>query len=72
MDQKSITFTQAIEGYFVAAQARRLSPHTLSDYDNTYRRFETFLGHDPRSMHWVHLNHGGPNARLFGAAPRPG
>jgi len=38
---------RAIEGYFIAAHARRLSPHTLADYDNTFRRFEEFLGRDP-------------------------
>jgi len=38
---------QALEGYFITAHARRLSPHTLRDYDNTFRRFETFLGRDP-------------------------
>jgi len=47
MDRNGITLTQAIEGYFVAAHARRLSRHTLRDYDNTFRRFEAFLGTDP-------------------------
>ena len=48
MAKLQITLSQAIDGYFVAAQARRLSPHTLSDYDNTFRRFEAFLGDDLR------------------------
>jgi hypothetical protein len=47
MAKLQISLSQAIDGYFVAAQARRLSLHTLSDYDNTFRRFETFLGNDP-------------------------
>ncbi|MGD8474111.1 MAG: tyrosine-type recombinase/integrase [Anaerolineae bacterium] len=47
MDKNGITLSQAIEGYFVAAHARRLSRHTLRDYDTTFRRFETFLGRDP-------------------------
>jgi integrase/recombinase XerD len=47
MDRKGVTVSQAIEGYFIAAQARRLSPHTLKDYDNTFRRFESFIGSDP-------------------------
>ena len=47
MDKNRITLSQAIEGYFVAAHARRLSRHTLRDYDNTFRRFEEFLGRDP-------------------------
>ena len=47
METKRITLSQAIEGYFVAAHARRLSRHTLRDYDTTFRRFEEFLGRDP-------------------------
>jgi len=33
-----ITFSQAIEGYSLAAHARRPSPRTLADYGNTYRK----------------------------------
>jgi integrase/recombinase XerD len=47
MVNQSVSLSQAIEGYFITAHARRLSPHTLNDYDNTYRRFEQFLGRDP-------------------------
>jgi site-specific recombinase XerD len=47
MDQQQVTFTQALEGYFIAAQARRLAPGTLADYDTTFRQFEAFLGGDP-------------------------
>lgn len=47
MVQKKITLSQAIEGYFIAAGARRLSPHTMADYDNTFRKFEDFLGDNP-------------------------
>jgi site-specific recombinase XerD len=47
MDKNGITLSQAIEGYFIAAHARRLSRHTLRDYDTTFRRFETWLGRDP-------------------------
>jgi integrase/recombinase XerD len=39
----TITFSQAIEGYLLAVNARRLSPHTISDYLNTYRKFSRFL-----------------------------
>lgn len=42
-----ITFSQAVEGYLLAANARHLSPHTLDDYLNTYRKFELFLEKDP-------------------------
>ena len=47
MDKTQLTLSQALEGYFIAASARRLSPHTLADYDNTYRKFERFLDDDP-------------------------
>jgi len=47
MDKKQITLSQALDGYFIAARARRLSPHTLQDYDYTFRRFEAFLKDDP-------------------------
>jgi hypothetical protein len=38
-----ITFSQALEGYFLHADARRLSPHTIADYANTFRKFQQFL-----------------------------
>ncbi|MBN1661049.1 MAG: tyrosine-type recombinase/integrase [Anaerolineae bacterium] len=47
MDKQDITLDQAIDGYFIAARARRLSPHTLADYDRTYRAFCAFLESDP-------------------------
>jgi integrase/recombinase XerD len=47
MDKTQITLSQAMEGYAIAAHARRLSPATLADYDNAFRKFETFLGRDP-------------------------
>lgn len=43
---KSITLSQSIVGYTIAAQARRLSPHTLADYGNTFRKLQRHLG-DP-------------------------
>lgn len=42
-----LTFSQAIDGYFLAARARHLSTHTLSDYANTFRKFSAFLERDP-------------------------
>ena len=39
-----ITFSQALEGYFLHADARRLSPHTIADYTNIFRKFQAFLG----------------------------
>ena len=47
MAKARITLSRAIEGYFIAAHARRLSTHTLADYDNTFRRFEAYLERDP-------------------------
>lgn len=41
-----LTLSNAIEMYFVAKRAQRLSEHTLSDYDNTFRKFLSFLGKD--------------------------
>lgn len=35
--------TQILFGYEIAAQARRLSPHTLADYQNTFRKFAAWL-----------------------------
>ncbi len=43
-----ITLSQTIEGYTIAAQARRLSPHTLADYANTFRKLTKHLKGDPR------------------------
>ena len=41
-----ITVSKAIEGYLLAAQARRLSPHTIQDYTGTFRKFLAFLEED--------------------------
>jgi len=41
-----IPLSQALEGYFITARARRLSRHTLAEYDYTFRAFESFLGDD--------------------------
>ena len=42
-----ITFSQAIDGYLLFANARRLSPHTIRDYFTTFRKFLNFLEEDP-------------------------
>ena len=44
-----ITFSQALEGYLLYADASRLSPHTIADYTNTFRKFQAFLDYDPPS-----------------------
>ncbi len=41
-----ISFSQAVEGYSLAAHARRLCPHTLADYNNTFRKLLKHLGDD--------------------------
>jgi site-specific recombinase XerD len=47
MAQNLITLSQAIQGYFIAAHARRLSHHTLKAYDSHLRKFERYLNDDP-------------------------
>jgi len=41
-----ITFSQAKEGYLLAAGARHLSEHTIRDYVNTLTKFSKFLDED--------------------------
>ncbi|MFH1605412.1 MAG: tyrosine-type recombinase/integrase [Pseudomonadota bacterium] len=38
-----LTLAQAIEGYLLDATARRLSPHTLSDYTNSFGKLQAWL-----------------------------
>lgn len=42
---KQLTLSQALEGYTLFAEPK-LSPNTLADYFNTFRKFQTFLGED--------------------------
>ena len=49
-----LTFSQTIDGYFLAARARHLSTHTLSDYANTFRKFGAFLDPDPGFQNITH------------------
>lgn len=41
-----ITFSQAQQGYLLAAGARHLSEHTIRDYVNTLAKFSNFLDED--------------------------
>lgn len=41
-----VRFSQVIEGYFLAARARRLSANTLANYAYGFRRFAVWLGED--------------------------
>lgn len=42
---KNLTLYQMIDGYMLSAESR-LSPHTIADYSNTYRKFTAFLKED--------------------------
>jgi site-specific recombinase XerD len=42
-----ITFSDAVNGFLMASEARHLSPNTINDYLNTYRKFQAFLNDDP-------------------------
>ena len=43
----TITFSQAVNGYLLAAQSRHLSQHTIDEYLNTFRKFQASLDDDP-------------------------
>jgi integrase/recombinase XerD len=43
----SISFSQAVDGFLLAANARHLSQHTIKDYLTTFRKFHIFLDDDP-------------------------
>jgi len=43
----SITFSQVVDGYLLSANSRHLSPHTIHDYVNTFKKFSRFLIQDP-------------------------
>ena len=42
-----VTFSQAVEGYLLAANARHLSQNTLLEYTSTFRKFLKYTGSDP-------------------------
>jgi site-specific recombinase XerD len=41
-----LTLSQTIQGYLLYARVRRLSPNTINDYLNTYRKLQTHLIQD--------------------------
>lgn len=41
-----LKLSQALQGFYLTSQARRLSPHTISDYTNTLTRFQAYLQKD--------------------------
>lgn len=42
-NQYQLTLSQAYAGFELAANARRLSPKTIADYQNTFRKFARFM-----------------------------
>jgi integrase/recombinase XerD len=44
---KPITFSAALTGFQLNVDARHLSPNTVRDYWNTYKKFQAFLAGDP-------------------------
>lgn len=50
----NISFSKAVAGYLLAAEARHLSKNTLRDYSTTFRRFFDFLGED---VPFVQISH---------------
>jgi site-specific recombinase XerD len=53
---KEITFSQAIDGYLLYANSRRLSEHTVADYRCTFRRLQEFLEPDDPPMNEITLD----------------
>ncbi len=41
-----LTISKAMDGYLFAAQARRLSRHTIAVYQVAFRKFVDFFGED--------------------------
>ena len=49
MKHVSITLSQAVDGFNLARRAEQLSPHTLSDYNTSYRKLQRWFRElDPR------------------------
>ena len=46
---KQLTLSQAIEGFLLEKQAQHLSPHTVADYTNAFRKLQAYLGDPERS-----------------------
>jgi integrase/recombinase XerD len=44
---KTLSLSQAVAGFALELDARRLSPHTIADYSLTLRRLQAFLGDPP-------------------------
>ncbi len=44
MTKTKFTFSQALQGFLLAANARHLSEETINDYTRSFRKFTNFLG----------------------------
>ena len=47
MAKHKILLSQAILGFLLDAEARSLSPHTIADYQNAFRKLQAFIGDPP-------------------------
>lgn len=52
----NLKLSQALQGFFLTQQARRLSPHTITDYQNTLTKFKEFLDRD-YNMEYITMHH---------------
>lgn len=43
---RQFTYQQIVQGYLIATEARHLSEHTISDYNNSFRKFGEYIGAD--------------------------
>lgn len=43
---RQFTYKQIVQGYLIATEARHISANTISDYNNSFRKFEEFIGAD--------------------------
>jgi site-specific recombinase XerD len=74
---KQLTLTECIAGFLLEKQAQHLSPHTVADYSNAFRKFQAYLGADvplagitPAQVKSFLADLSEPRAPS-GAAPRP-
>lgn len=44
---KNYRLSQVLTGYLLYANSRRLSPHTLADYQNTFKKLQAVIGDPP-------------------------
>jgi site-specific recombinase XerD len=47
MIKRKVLLSQVVEGFLLDAEARSLSPRTVADYSNSFRKLRAFLGDPP-------------------------